>query len=226
VVFIMSETMLISGANRGLGLGLATEAGRRGFDVIGTARVPEAASGGVTCLPLDVSSEASSTALAEALGDRVIDVVVCNAGVYPARGGMGDATYSEAEWAEGMMTNVAGPFFLVRALLPHLKRAKRPRIAIISSQMGSSERANGGSYIYRASKAAATNLASNLAMDLREDGIAVASYHPGWVRTDMGTAAAAISVEESASALLDRFEALSLAETGAFLNYDGEVMPF
>jgi NAD(P)-dependent dehydrogenase (short-subunit alcohol dehydrogenase family) len=92
--------------------------------------------------------------------------------------------------------------------------------------MGSSDRANGGSYIYRASKAAATNLGRNLATDLAPRGIAVGIYHPGWVRTDMGGSAADISLDESVSGLMARFDDLSLETTGAFLTWDGRPHPF
>jgi NAD(P)-dependent dehydrogenase (short-subunit alcohol dehydrogenase family) len=92
--------------------------------------------------------------------------------------------------------------------------------------MASSERAPGGAYIYRASKAAATNLARNLAVDLKPRGIAVGAYHPGWVRTDMGGPKAAIDVEDSTEGLMRRFDALSLATTGVFEDYRGEAIPF
>jgi NAD(P)-dependent dehydrogenase (short-subunit alcohol dehydrogenase family) len=110
--------------------------------------------------------------------------------------------------------------------LPHLRRAEGARIAIISSQMASDTRAPGGSYIYRASKAAVLNLGRNLASDLKGDGIAVGIYHPGWVRTDMGGGTAEISVEEASTGLMARFDHLSLADTGCFLTWDGRTHPF
>ena len=126
-------------------------------------------------------------------------------------------------WADVLMTNVAGPFLVARALLGHLDGGK---IAIISSKMGSSANAPGGGYLYRASKAAVTNVACNLAAELRPRGVAVGSYHPGWVRTDMGGSAADISAEESAAGLLARFEVLSMATTGVFEDYAGAALPF
>ena len=92
--------------------------------------------------------------------------------------------------------------------------------------MGSNARAGGNAYPYRASKAGATNVASNLATELKPRGIAVGSYHPGWVRTDMGGDGADLSAEESARGLLDRFEVLSLETTGVFETYTGAAMPF
>ena len=102
----------------------------------------------------------------------------------------------------------------------------KPRIAIISSQMGSDQRAGGGSYAYRASKAAALNLGRNLAADLRPRGIAVGIYHPGWVQTDMGGATAEITPEAAAKGLADRLAGLNLFNTGCFETWDGRTHPF
>ncbi len=134
--------------------------------------------------------------------------------------------YEDDAWHTVMMTNVAGVFFTVRAFLPRLSMAPQPKIAIVSSMMASNARAPGGSYIYRASKAAVTNLARNMATDMKPQGIAVGAYHPGWVRTDMGGESASISVEESAAGLMQRFDALSLETTGVFEDYRGEAIPF
>ena len=114
----------------------------------------------------------------------------------------------------------------MQSLMPNLRAAKGAKIAIIASQMGSQTRAPGGSYIYRASKAAAINLGRNLAVDLKPEGIAVGIYHPGWVRTDMGGDQGEISVAESAQGLAQRIAALDLARTGAFETWDGRAHPF
>jgi NAD(P)-dependent dehydrogenase (short-subunit alcohol dehydrogenase family) len=212
-------TILITGANRGIGAGLAAAYRARGQEVIAAARRG-------TDTPLDVTDPASTAALAEGLGDRAIDLLVCNAGVYLDKG-MDLATgFPPEAWADTFAVNVTGVFLTVQAVLPHLARSTTPKIAIISSQMGSSDRANGGSYIYRASKAAATNLGRNLATDLAPRGIAVGIYHPGWVRTDMGGSAADISLDESVAGLMARFDDLSLETTGAFLTWDGRPIPF
>ena len=116
-------------------------------------------------------------------------------------------------------------FLTVQALLPNLRKA-RGKVAIISSQLGSSERASGGNYIYRSSKAAVLNLGRNLAVDLKSDGIAVGIYHPGWVRTDMGGQGADLTPEASARNLIKRFDALDLGTGGDFLTHDGRAHPF
>ena len=120
---------------------------------------------------------------------------------------------------------MTGVFLSIQALLPNLRLSKAPKIAIISSQMASSELAPGGSYIYRSSKAAVLNLGRNLATDLKPEGIAVGIYHPGWVRTDMGGGAADITTEEAVAGLVNRFAALELATTGCFETWDGRAHP-
>lgn len=231
----MPKTTLITGANRGIGLAMARLATERGDLVLAAARRPGAAlaladlarrNRNVSVLNLDVTDPEEMAAAAAALEDAPIDLLICNAGQYLARGGLDDPEYTYDAWHTMMMTNVAGIFFTVRALLTRLVQAAEPKIAIVSSIMASSGQAPGGSYIYRASKAAATNLARNLAVDLKAQGIAVGAYHPGWVRTDMGGPSAAIDVEESAKGLMQRFDVLTLATTGVFEDYRGEAIPF
>ncbi len=211
-------TTLITGANRGIGRALMQYYQAAGDTVIGTARKPMP--GLVT---LDVTDAAGQRALGQSV--ETLDLLICNAGVYPDRGQKLDDGYAHALWAEGFNTNVVGVFLTVQSLLPALRRAQG-KIAIISSQMASDTRAPGGSYIYRASKAAALNLGRNLATDLKPQGIAVGIYHPGWVQTDMGGTGADITEAQSAQGLAARFAALSLATTGCFETWDGQAHPF
>lgn len=215
-------SVLITGANRGIGAALLSAAHARGQTAFGTARTSD----DNALLPLDVRDPESCAALANRLKDTDIDLLVCNAGVYLEKGKPVDRLTDTALWADTFATNVTGVYLTVMALLPHLQRSNAPKIAIISSQMGSSTRAGGQSYIYRASKAAALNLGRNLAADLKPRGIPVGIYHPGWVRTDMGTSAADIGTEESAAGLLNRFDALSLDTTGCFEMWNGDAIPF
>ncbi|WP_282120014.1 SDR family NAD(P)-dependent oxidoreductase [Ruegeria atlantica] len=206
--------IVITGANRGIGQALAGRYRAQGHDVTGTARDTSAQ------VALDVTDPAQQAAMAEGLADRPVDLLICNAGVYLDKG-HGIDGYPADMWAQSFATNVTGVFLTVQALLPNLQAAKG-KVAILSSQMASHTRAPGGSYIYRASKAAALNLGRNLATDLRADGVAVGIYHPGWVQTDMGGTQAAITVDQAADGLLDRFGALSLATTGCFETWDGQ----
>ncbi|MGC9370287.1 MAG: SDR family NAD(P)-dependent oxidoreductase [Paracoccaceae bacterium] len=219
-------TVLITGATRGIGLKLAHDYAAAGEEVIGTTRgaVPDLP--GVDWQLLDVTDPASHEALANVLDARPIDLLVCNAGVYKDKYENLADGYPPQMWAETFAANVTGVFLTVQAMLPNLQGAPAPKIAIISSQMASDTRAPGGSYIYRASKAAALNLGRNLSTDLRGLGIAVGIYHPGWVRTDMGGPQGEIDVDEAAAGLTRRFAALSLDNTGCFETWDGREMPY
>lgn len=209
------DTALITGASRGIGAALTIELGARGYEVTGTST-----RGAEGLLQLDVKDPQSVSDLAKSLQDRPLDLLVCNAGLYLDKGQSLDSDYPAEMWTEEFAVNVTGVFLTVQAFLPAL-RAARGKIAIISSQMASHTRAPGGSYIYRASKAAALNLGRNLATDLKSDGISVGIYHPGWVQTDMGGASAEITPDMAATGLADRFAELSLTSTGCFLTWDG-----
>ena len=212
-------TKLITGGNRGIGAAMADRYRDEGRDVLATAR------DGSADLVLDVSDPASVGAMAEQV-EGPLDLLVCNAGVYLDKGHALGSGYGPGVWAESFAVNVTGVFLVIEALLPRLRQAAGAKIAIISSQMASQERAPGGSYVYRASKAAVLNLGRNLATDLKSEGIAVGIYHPGWVQTDMGGAAAEITVDQAAEGLMARFSALSVATTGCFETWDGRPHAF
>ncbi len=213
--------VVITGASRGIGQGLAQAYAASGHEVSATARNP-----GADLVQLDVTDPDQHAAFARGLGDRPVDLLICNAAIYPDKVQDLQTGYGPDLWARTFATNVTGVFLTVQNLLPALERAKTPKIAIISSIMGSDTHATGGKYIYRASKAAVLNLGRNLATDLEARGIAVGIYHPGWVRTDMGGESGAISVEDSVRGLTARFEALSLASSGIFEDWSGQRLDF
>lgn len=212
--------IVITGANRGIGHALYSRYTAAGHDVTGTARQ------GGDYVPLDVTDPTQFSNLARAMDARPVDLLICNAGQYLDKGQNLADGYPPQMWAQMMATNVTGVFLTVQTLLPNLQMAKGSKIAIISSQMASHTRAPGGSYIYRASKAAVLNLGRNLATDLRDLDISVGIYHPGWVRTDMGGTAGDISVDEASQGLVQRFQALGPATTGCFETWDGRAHPF
>lgn len=212
--------VLITGANRGIGKALADRYRAAGHRVSGTAR------DGSTEIALDVTDPAAHRAMADRLAGDPIDLLICNAGIYEDKGQRLEDGYPAQMWADTFAVNVTGVFLSVQALLPNLRLADAGRIAILSSQMASDERAPGGSYIYRASKAAVLNLGRNLSADLRAEGIAVGIYHPGWVRTDMGGGSAEITVDQAADGLVARFAALDLARSGCFETWDGRPHPY
>ena len=210
-------TTVITGASKGIGLELAKQLIAMNKNVISCAR-----SDGFTFL--DLERQSSIYALRDELLDTPINLLVCNAGVFLDKGESINSGYPSIKWERTFSVNVTSVFLLIQCLLPNIIKAKG-KIAIISSQMGSQNKANGGSYIYRASKAAVLNLGRNLTSDLKKNGVAVGIYHPGWVKTDMGGEQADISAAESAKGLLQRFDSLSLAKTGCFENWNGKTHP-
>lgn len=213
-------TVLITGANRGIGQEMLRQYQSAGTEVIGTSRTGDA-----PYLPLDVTDEAAHRDLATRLDAKPLSLLVCNAGVYLDKGMRFD-DYTTDTFEQSFAVHVTGVFLTIRNLLPNLQMHDGAKIAIISSQMASDTRAPGGSYAYRASKAAALNLGRNMAQDLKGLGIAVGIYHPGWVQTDMGGNSAEITSAEAAAGLRARFDALDLKTTGCFETWDGRAHPF
>lgn len=212
--------IVITGASRGIGKELYDRYRADGHEVIGTSRRGEG-----DLVALDVTDPQAFQGLQDAVGTEGVDLLICNAGIYPDKFEEMPLGYPAQMWAEGFATNVTGVFLTVQTLWENVQDAKG-KIAIISSQMASHTRAPGGSYIYRASKAAALNLGRNLAADLADDGVAVGIYHPGWVRTDMGGSDGEIDPETSASGLIKRFAVLSMDSTGCFETWDGREHPY
>jgi len=230
----MSKTLLITGANRGIGLEMTRQAVARGDHVIACTRnamqspdLVALARGNdaITVLALDVCAETDMKQIAAGM-QRPVDILVCNAGALNSYGGLNDAGHSRTAIETVLMTNIAGVFFTARSFLPNLLAGATRKIAVISSVMGSQQLADSNAPIYRASKAAATNLARCLAVELAPQGVAVGAYHPGWVRTDMGGPQASVSPSDSAAGLLNRFDALSLDTTGIYEDFQGNHLPF
>ena len=224
------ETVLITGANRGIGLELTRQYLTRGAQVIATCRDPgtahdlqslRARNDQLTITPLDVREKTSVDALVQTLDGKPLNIVVNNAGVMGGeRQRLNDMDYHA--WTETLETNTIAPFRVATALLPNLKKAERPRLITISSQMGSLNRQSTGAYIYRSSKAAVNKVMQVMALELRSDGIIVCPVHPGWVRTDMGGPSADISAEESAKGLTNLISRLTIDDSGKFFQWNGE----
>jgi NAD(P)-dependent dehydrogenase (short-subunit alcohol dehydrogenase family) len=225
-------TILITGANRGIGLAMAEHFVKRGDRVIATVRDPfklpdvlkTAPREQMVVMGMEVTDDRSVARAAASLKEP-IDVLINNAGIHGMRGGSGlDADLSE--FAQVLAVNTIAPLRVSRAFLPHLKQAKQPRILTISSQMGALSGSATGSIAYRTSKAAVNKAMQGLAVDLKPEGIAVAVVHPGWVRTDMGGDRADLSPEESAVGIAGVVDALTMARTGSFFRWDGTIHPW
>jgi len=225
-------TILITGANRGIGLAITTLALTRGDKVIAGCRNPASAAQlsvlqknyfeRCSIIELDVVDEQSLERAASSLSES-LDLLVCNAGVGSGYGGMLGEENTMAVFKKVLLTNTASPFFTTRAFLPHLRKSSGlAKVAVISSLMGSQAHTAANAYAYRASKAGANNIAVTLSRELASENIAVATYHPGWVRTDMGGPNGDISPDESAAGLLERFDELTMKQSGQFINYNGD----
>ncbi|NCF75566.1 MAG: SDR family NAD(P)-dependent oxidoreductase [Proteobacteria bacterium] len=233
----MSKRILITGANRGVGLALVHLLAKSAEHVYAGCRRPASAEAlqqlarsadNISVIGLDVTDAESLKQASDAVVGG-LDLLVCNAGIlngYRGLGGSENALTPEAmtAFAGVLTTNIAGPFFTVQAFSPHLRRSGSAGIAIISSHMGSQQHDAANAYAYRSSKAGVNNIMVTLSHELAEERIAVAAYHPGWVRTDMGGASAHLSVEQSAEALAQRFAELDMGQNGQFINYDGSAL--
>lgn len=226
------NTILITGANRGIGLEFVKQYLDDGDKVIATCREPSKAqglsalSGPLDVLSLDVTDVARIREVARTLRKTAIDVLINNAGVYGPRPAPFGSIDLDA-WVETMRINAMAPLKMCEAFVEHIGSSKQRKIIAISSKMGSQgDNTSGGSYIYRSSKAALNAVMRSLAVDLEGRKISVAMLHPGWVRTDMGGSSAAIDVEQSVRAMREVIANLTLASSGRFYNYDGTEIPW
>lgn len=238
----MTETWLVTGASRGMGLEFVRQCLADGHTVIAAARNPGSASelnglarehgDRLRIEQADMASEAAIADLAARLDGTPIDVLVNNAGISVA-GWPGAAVQPEpadlpwSAWEEVLRTNLFAPFALTIALRANLAAGSRKLVVMMSSDLGSiAQNTMGGSYAYRASKAGLNMVAKGLSQDLRAEGIAVVAMAPGWVRTDLGTSAAMWSVEDSVTNQRKVIAGLSAVDTGRFVNLKGEPVPW
>jgi len=220
---------LVVGASRGLGLGLAAELRRRGWEVVGTVRDEAgaarlAALGRVEVERVDVTLMPSIEALRRRLDKRVFDLLFVNAGTHGPRP-QDVARAGDDEIARLFLTNAIGPVRLARRFLD-LVRDETGVVALMSSGMGSIANNSGGAELYRASKAALNSLSRSFAAALGGRRVTVLAVAPGWVRTDMGGPHASLSVEESVRGVLDAIEARRGSQRHGFVNWRGREVPW
>ena len=224
-----AQTVLITGANRGIGLELARQYSAAGWHVIGTARAPAAAKDlielDVQIVQLDVTDQDSVHRLANTLADQSIDVLINNAGVLSRLQSIKDIDFDQFD--RMMAVNTVGPIRVTQAVLANLQAGKTRKIINISSVAGSiTSKSSGGMYGYSESKAALNMFTRSLAGELRSDGFTCVVIHPGWVQTDMGGSSAAVTVQESAAGIRKVVENLTAADSGEFWTFDGQHLPW
>lgn len=217
-------TVLISGANRGLGLEFARQYAADGWDVIATARRPEQAdelrATGAEVHALDAADPASIRALADGMGGRPIDLLIANAGM------MGPTAIDAEGWARTLQTNSIGPTLLANALKANVASSGHRKMVAITSQMGSiADNSSGGYIAYRSSKAALNAAWRSLSIDWRGE-VVLALFHPGWVQTDMGGPNASIDAATSVGGMRGVIDKLAPEQSGAFMTWDGRELPW
>ena len=223
------HTVLITGANRGLGLEFARQFSAAGWKVIGTARRTDSASDlkalGVRVMQLDVTDQKSVDRLARDLGDHPVDLLINNAGIFPMAATLPEIDFDNI--TRTLAVNTIGPMRVTRALLPNLRRGEEKKIVNITSNLGSiADNTDGSFYGYRESKAALNMFTRSLAAELRDEGFTCIVMNPGWVQTDMGGPNAPLQAPESISGMQAVIARLTPADSGTFWTYEGKQMPW
>lgn len=227
------ETVVVTGANRGIGLGLVKQFLDNNARVIAACRNPAQAEAlqalagnpALKIIELDVADSASVERFVLELGEEPVDVLINNAGIIGGeRQSAMDMDF--AAWEEAFAVNTVAPFRITTTLLKNLRKSARPRVISVSSQMGSLDGQGTGYYAYRSSKAALNKVMSGLARDLESYGILVCPIHPGWVQTDMGGSNATITVSQSAAGIYKLVANLSASQSGHFLTWEGKELPW
>jgi NAD(P)-dependent dehydrogenase (short-subunit alcohol dehydrogenase family) len=229
-------SILITGANRGLGLEFARQYTRAHYRVFACCRRPDAAAdlkaiadgsdGRTSIHALDVTDYSQIDALAKELRDKPIDLLLNNAGIYePLQTQLGKIDFTA--WANVLAVNVLAPTRVVECFIDNVARSNRKQIACLSSQMGSiAGNLSGAHYLYRSSKAALNMVVKSLSIDLRDREVTVISLDPGWVQTDMGGPDAELAPDESIRGMIRVLEALSIGDSGKYLSYSGAELPW
>ena len=218
-----AKTVLITGANRGIGLEFAKQYAAQGFDVIGTARVPgkaaELKETGAEVLQLDVTKDEEIQALAKSLKDRRIDILINNAGYKGLE-------RNRADLMKTFEVNAAGPFLISDALIPNLKLSQNPMIINITSQQAQLEGGTAPMNGYSISKTALNMVTRNFDALYGKEGFIVVCIEPGWNRTDMGGDKAPLDPKESVAKVIKIINSLKPEQSGRFYSYTGEERPW
>ena len=229
------RTILITGANRGIGLELTEQFAADGWAVLACCRSPDDAAelralgeqhAGIELHALDVTDYEQMKALSVELRDRPIDILLSNAGIFGPRG-LGFGEVDPVQWREVLEVNSIAPLMLVQSFVEQVAASQQKLVAVVSSKMGSiGDNGSGGNYIYRSSKTTVNQVVKCLSFDLAGRGISAITLHPGWVQTDMGGTNAEISTDECASGLKAILQTAGPAQSGQFIEFNGDPIPW
>ena len=223
--------VLITGANKGIGLAFAQSFAVDGWKVHACCRQPDKAKelkaieGDVVLHKLDVSDGLQVAGLAREMVDDPIDILINNAGYFGPRLEFGEIDYED--WAYTFQINTMGPLRMVENFVEHLASSDRKLVVNVSSKMGSlTANETGGQYVYRSSKAALNAVTKSLSIDLKDKSVTVISVHPGHVQTDMGGEEAPVTIGKSVSGLRKLIAKITEEDTGQFFDFDGSNIPW
>ena len=222
--------VLITGANRGLGLGFVKKYLEKNANVLCTTRdisgskelleCKERYPNNIEIFELDLLKENGAETLANQLNGMPIDILINNAGVGSSNQHF--EAVSSKPWLEVLKVNLIAPLIITQSLFENVKKSSARKIYFLSSQLGSiGDNTSGGMYVYRSSKTGLNQVVKSLSVDLKPKGITVVSLHPGWVKTDMGGPNAPVSIDKSIEGMIKVIERTDINDTGRFLNYDG-----
>lgn len=228
-------TVLVTGANRGLGLEFISHYLDRGDHVIATYRDIASSSelikmsedhDNLMTFNLDVDSEKSLTDFSKQLGNIPIDIFINNAGIYGPRNSSFGHVGTET-WIPALRINTIAPVLLTQLIIDNLRNGSVKKLIYITSKMGSiDDNSGGGSYVYRSTKAALNAVVKSLSIDLKNEGMIVTLLHPGWVQTDMGGPNGLIDKNTSVSGMIKVIDGLEQSQSGSFLDYTGCHIPW
>ena len=231
------KTLLITGANRGIGLEFVRQYAAEGWRVFACCRKPAAADllnrlvnqfpDRIQAHALDVTAHQQIEQLAQTLTGQPIDLLINNAGVYPPDRGDAFGKTDYAAWQHAFEVNTMAPLKMTEAFIKHVARSELKTIVTITSKMGSvADNRGGSSYIYRSSKAGVNIVVKSLSIDLNPQKIIAVVLHPGWVKTDMGGPGALITTEQSVTGMRRVIGNLTLQDSGKFYAFDGQIVPW
>ena len=234
------SNVLITGSNRGLGLGLARSYLEDGWNVIAVNRSQSSeldalsATGRLHCHTCDLTDDDALSQLAHELSGNSVEVLINNAGMMAKSGFVRDQEsvqgfghFNRQVWRQVFDINLFTPMRMAELFAPHLEAAGQGKLVTISSMLGSMElNTRGGLYAYRASKAGVNAIVKSMGFDLAERNITAIALHPGWVRTDMGGKGADLDIETSVNGMKHVIDGLTTADSGKFFSYDGSEMPW
>lgn len=232
----MTDTILITGTNRGIGLELTVQYLQKGNRVFACCREPDKAidlhelesfyPNKLRIMKCDVSSILDIGQLACDLDNTPIDILIHNAGIYGPTGLRFGAVDREP-WLDVLAVNTIAPLLISQVLIKNIEKGRRKKIVALSSKLGSiSDNSYGDAYIYRSSKCALNSVMKSMAIDLQKKGIIVAIINPGWVQSGIGGPNAPMAASDAAIGIIKMVEEWTFANSGRFFSIDGEEVPW